>query len=48
MIERKAVARMNDRRGATTALRSLWVEKMESQQVIVNMLPFGLGNQSVD
>ena len=24
-IERKAVARMNDRRGATTALRSLWV-----------------------
>ena len=43
-IERKAVARMNDRRGATTALRSLWVgENGVTGGEWWNMLPFGLG-----
>tara|TARA_B100000965_G_C19592690_1_gene758651 strand:- start:1045 stop:2547 length:1503 start_codon:yes stop_codon:yes gene_type:complete len=43
-IERKAVARMNDRRGATTALRSLWVgENGVTAGDWWNMLPFGLG-----
>ena len=43
-IERKAVARMNDRRGATTALRSLWVgENGVTAGEWWNMLPFGLG-----
>ena len=43
-IERKAVARMNDRRGATTALRSLWVgENGVTAGAWWNMLPFGLG-----
>ena len=41
-IERKAVARMNDRRGATTALRSLWVgENGVTAGDWWNMLPFG-------
>ncbi|MEJ6563405.1 MAG: NADH-quinone oxidoreductase subunit H [Euryarchaeota archaeon] len=43
-IERKAVARMNDRRGATTALRSLWVgENGVTAGEWWNMLPFGAG-----
>ena len=43
-IERKAVARMNDRRGATTALRSLWVgENGVTAGEWWNMLPFGIG-----
>ena len=35
-IERKAVARMNDRRGATTALRSLWVggKRRDSRRMV--------------
>ena len=41
-IERKAVARMNDRRGATTALRSLWVgENGVTAGEWWKMLPFG-------
>ncbi len=43
-IERKAVARMQDRYGATTALRSLWVgENGVTAGEWWNMLPFGLG-----
>ncbi|MEK9697517.1 MAG: hypothetical protein VW270_17260, partial [Candidatus Poseidoniales archaeon] len=43
-IERKAVARMQDRYGATTALRSLWVgENGTTAGEWWNMLPFGLG-----
>ena len=43
-IERKAVARMNDRRGATTALRSLWVgENGVTAGEWWKMLPFGGG-----
>jgi len=43
-IERKAVARMQDRYGATTALRSLWVgENGVPAGEWWNMLPFGLG-----
>ena len=43
-IERKAVARMQDRYGATTALRSLWVgENGVTAVEWWNMLPFGLG-----
>ena len=42
-IERKAVARMNDRRGATTALRSLWVgENGVTAGDWWNMLPLSL------
>ena len=43
-IERKAVARMQDRYGATTALRSLWVgENGVTAGEWWDMLPFGLG-----
>ncbi|MDA8530796.1 complex I subunit 1 family protein [Candidatus Poseidonia alphae] len=43
-IERKAVARMQDRYGATTALRSLWVgENGVTAGEWWNMLPFGAG-----
>lgn len=43
-IERKAVARMQDRYGATTALRSMWVgENGTTAGEWWNMLPFGLG-----
>jgi len=43
-IERKACARMQDRYGATTALRSLWVgENGVTAGEWWNMLPFGLG-----
>ena len=43
-IERKAVARMQDRYGATTALRSLWVgENGVTAGEWWTMLPFGLG-----
>ena len=43
-IERKAVARMQDRYGATTALRSLWVgENGVTAGEWWNMLPFGIG-----
>ena len=43
-IERKWCARMQDRRGATTALRSLWVgENGQTAGEWWNMLPFGAG-----
>ena len=43
-IERKWCARMQDRRGATTALRSLWVgENGATAGDWWNMLPFGAG-----
>ena len=43
-IERKFYARVNDRRGATTALRSLWVgENGVTAGEWWNMIPFGLG-----
>lgn len=43
-IERKWCARMQDRRGATTALRSLWVgENGQTAGEWWNMLPFGVG-----
>jgi NADH-quinone oxidoreductase subunit H len=43
-IERKFYARVNDRRGATTALRSLWVgENGVTAGQWWNMVPFGLG-----
>lgn len=43
-IERKFYARVNDRRGATTALRSLWVgENGVTAGEWWNMVPFGLG-----
>ena len=43
-IERKWCARMQDRRGATTALRSLWVgENGQTAGEWWNMLPYGVG-----
>ena len=43
-IERKLYARVNDRRGATTALRSLWVgENGVTAGEWWNMIPYGLG-----
>ena len=43
-IERKFYARVNDRRGATTALRSLWVgENGVTAGEWWNMIPYGLG-----
>ena len=43
-IERKFYARVNDRRGATTALRSLWVgENGVTAGEWWNMVPYGLG-----
>ena len=43
-IERKFYARVNDRRGATTALRSLWVgENGVTAGEWWKMIPFGLG-----
>ena len=43
-IERKVYARVNDRRGATTALRSLWVgENGVTAGEWWNMIPYGLG-----
>ena len=43
-LERKILGRLMDRRGATTALRSLWVgENGTTAGEWWNMLPFGLG-----